>query len=314
MNIDLHHMRHFVTVAEELHFGRAAVRLGMAQPPLSQSIKRLEAKLGFSLFERSRRKVELTPSGRVFLGEAKRTLAQAELAVRLAREAASDDLAQLTLTFVSAALYRILPAALRAYRAEMPTVGIRLQECGTDTQLAQLRDGAADLGFVHPPLRNAADLAVQTIHRDRVVAAVPASSELAVMSSIGLSDLVDERFVLFPSRRGPDLYGRILGACRDAGFAPRIEQEATLMHTILSMVAGEAGVSLVPDGARTMGVDGVVFVPITGLADDLVWELAIVWRANRVRRPLRLLIDTVVDVGRAVENATDVGRTGTLAS
>ena len=299
MSVDLHHMRHFVAVAEELHFGRAAARLGMAQPPLSQSIKRLENGLGFALFERSRRKVQLTPAGRIFLDEARRTLAQAETAVRLGREAASDDLAQLTVTFVSAALYRILPAALRAYRATLPGVRVRLEESGTDAQLVRLRDGEIDLGFVHPPLKETSGLEVQTIQRDRLIAAVPISSDLAQRESLRLSDLADRDFVLFPPRIGPALYGRIISACRSSGFVPHVAQEARLMHTILSLVAAETGVSLVPDGARSMAVDGVAFVPVAGLPDDLVWELALVWRSRGVRRPLRLLIDTVISVGEA---------------
>src|SRR3981081_1732970 len=148
MDMELRHMRHFVAVAEELHFSRAAARLGLAQPPLSQSIKRLEISLGVVLLTRTQRSVELTPAGHVFLDEARRTVAQADRAVHLARRAAIDDLTEIHITFVSAALYRILPAALRRYRAQCPEVEIHLEERATDLQLASLRDGSVDIGFL----------------------------------------------------------------------------------------------------------------------------------------------------------------------
>lgn len=293
MTVDLHHMRQFAVVAEELHFGRAAQRLHMTQPPLSQSIRRLEEALGFKLFERTRRKVELTPAGRVFLEEARRTVTQADEAIRLARRAASDDLAEISLTFVSAALYRVLPAALREYRKRFPQVAIKLDERPTDAQLTDLRAGAVDLGFLHPPLEDAAGLEVRSVHRDTIVAAVSRDSRFATLTTLGLHDLAEEEFVLFPHRQGPVLHNRIVASCRTAGFIPRIAQEARQMHTILSLVAAGMGVSLVPDGARTMRVDGVAFVALNGLPTDLVWELAIAWRPKTARRALREFVRTV---------------------
>jgi DNA-binding transcriptional LysR family regulator len=258
-------MRHFVAVAEELHFGRGAARLGMAQPPLSQSIRRLEEALGFPLFERTQRKVALTPAGRVFLDEARRTLMQADEAVRLARRAASDDLAQLSVTFVSAALYRVLPEVLRRFRSEWPEAEIRLDERPTDLQIADLRSGAVDAGFVHPPLRDAADLEVEIVHSDHLVVALPEATVLA-------------RSVLFPHQQGPALHSRIMQACRRAGFLPRVTQEARQMHTLLTLVAAGMGVSLVPAGAQTMPLEGVAFRPLHGLPGDLAWDLAVAWR------------------------------------
>src|SRR5579859_4104472 len=242
MDVELRHMRHFVAVAEELHFGRAAARLGLAQPPLSQSIQRLERGLGVQLFVRSHRKVELTPAGRTFLDEARRTLTQAETAVHLARRAAVDDLTELKVTFVSAALYRLLPAALRNYRAQFPAVEIHLEERATDGQLDGLRDGSVDIGFVHPPLKDAGELDVRMIYRDRLMAAIPSASALASEPAVVLADLADEGFVLFPFRQGPNLHARITSACRRAGFVPRVLQEALQMHTILSLVAAGMGV------------------------------------------------------------------------
>lgn len=293
MKLDLRHMRHFVAVAEELHFGRAAARLNMAQPPLSQSIRRLEDGIGFALLERSSRRVALTPAGRIFLEEAKRTLAQAEATLRLSRQVASDELAELTLGFVSAAVYELLPRALRSFRQRVPKVQIRLEEQPSDVQAEMLQNGAIDLGLLHPPLKDAEGLELQIVHRDPFVAAVPVDSPFAGVERLALADLAEQDLILFPYRLGPNLYRSILAACRQAGFAPRIVQEARLMHTILSLVAAGMGVSLVPEGARTMRISGVAFVPLAGLPEDLAWELAMAWRRNDRRRALLQLLDVV---------------------
>ena len=293
MSVDLHHLRHFVAVAEELHFGRAAARLHMAQPPLSQSIRRLEAALGFPLFVRTQRRVELTPAGQVFLTEARRTLQQMDEGVRMARRAASEDLAEISITFTSAALYRVLPAALRAYRERFPMVDVRLDERSTDAQLAGLQDGSIDVGFVTPPLKGMSGLEVEMIDRDRFCLAVPASSPLCHRSPIGLAELSDESFVLFPYAQGPSLHGRLMSACRQVGFVPRVRQEARQMHTILSLVAAGMGVAFVPEGARSMRVDGVAMVPLVGMPDDLTWDLAMVWKPRSARRSIVEFLRTV---------------------
>lgn len=296
MTVDLHYMRHFVAVAEELHFGRAAARLGMAQPPLSQSIRRLEAAFGFALFERTQRRVTLTAAGRVFYEEARRTLVQADEAVRLARRAASDDTAQLSITFVSAALYRILPDALQRFRQRWPEVELRLDERPTELQVADLKSGAIDAGFVHPPLQHAADLNVELLHSDRLMIAIPKSSTLARRRSVALADLKGHDMVLFPHQQGPVLHNRIMQACRQAGFLPRITQEARQMHTLLTLVSAGMGVSLVPAGAQTMRIDGVLFKPLHGLPDDLAWELAIAWRPRGATVALGRFLDAVRSV------------------
>jgi DNA-binding transcriptional LysR family regulator len=285
-------------VAEELHFGRAAARLNMAQPPLSPSIKRLEGSLGLPLFARTQRRVELTPAGQVFLAEARRTLQQADEAVRLARRAASEDMAELAVTFTSAALYRVLPASIRAHRDRFPSVEIRLDEQPTDAQLAGLQDGSVDVGFVTPPLKAISGLEVEIVSQDRFGLAVPLSSPLAQRQAVALNELAREAFVLFPYVQGPALHGRLMSACRQAGFVPRVRQEARQMHTILSLVAAEMGVSLVPEGARSMRVDGVAIVPLTGTPDDLSWDLAIAWKPRGARRALIAFLQTIRSLDR----------------
>ncbi|NKC05049.1 LysR family transcriptional regulator [Brucella haematophila] len=287
MTLDLHHLRHFVAVAEELHFGRAAIRLHMAQPPLSQSIRRLEADLGFSLFERTRRHVELTPAGAVFLIEARKTLLQADEAVRIARRAASAAVAELSITFVSAALYHLLPETLRRFTRAHSKVAIRLDERPTDAQLSDIIKGSVDLGFVHPPAASERELHVETIFRDRFIVAIPESDDLARAASVSLSNLASRRFIMFPYSQGPVLHARITQACRNAGFLPDIVQEARQMHTILSLVAAQLGVALIPSGARTMRINGVVFREIQDLPTDLVWELAIARRNRDSKKALQ---------------------------
>jgi len=259
------------------------------------------------VLERTQRKVELTPAGSVFLDEARRTLTQADEAVRLARRAASDEVAQLHVTFVSAALYRVLPEVLRQFRATWPDIEIRLDELPTDSQLANLRSGAVDAGFVHPPLRDAADLEVEAVQSDRLVLALPETNALAGRDLVALSDLRDESFVLFPHRQDPALHGRILQACRRAGFLPRVAQEARQMHTILTLVASGIGVSLVPAGAQTMRIDGVTFRPIGGLPDDLAWDLAVVWRRKGATPALRRFLTAVREIAGEVASADSSG-------
>lgn len=301
MMIDLNHMRHFVAVAEELHFGRAATRLGMAQPPLSQSIKRLEERLGFALFERTQRVVSLTAAGRVFLEEARRTIAQSEEAVRLARRAASDDLAEVSIAFVSAALYRLLPATIRAFHEVWPDTAIRLDERPTDTQLADLTSGDIDLGFFHPPIQAVDGLAVELVHRDRLIVAVPAHHPLAAQGPCRLADLAGQDFIMFPYQQGPVLHGNITNACRAAGFVPNVVQEARQMHTILSLVAAGLGISLVPKGARTMQIVGVAFVPLLDAPENVAWELAMGWRPRGARKALRNFLEVVRSTSQGLE-------------
>jgi DNA-binding transcriptional LysR family regulator len=249
--------------------------------------------LGFPLFARTQRKVELTPAGRVFLDEARRTLVQADEAVRIARRAASEELAELTVTFGSIALYRVLPAALRAHRKRFPKVEIRLDERATDAQVIGLQNGMVDLGFMTPPVKDASGLEIEVISRDRFAAAVPSDSSFARRERIALDTLAGEDFVFFPYVQGPSLHGRLMAACRQAGFVPRITQEARQMHTILSLVASGMGVSLVPEGAQTIRVEGVSFVPLSGMPEDVTWDLAMAWKPKGARRALTSFVQTV---------------------
>jgi len=155
------------------------------------------------------------------------------------------------------------------------------------------RAASVDLGFITPPVKDTSGLEIEVISQDRFVAAVPCDSSLAGRERIALSTLAGEDFVFFPYAQGPSLHGRVMAACRQAGFVPRVTQEARQMHTILSLVASGMGVSLVPEGAQTMKVEGVCFVPLSGMPEDVTWDLAMAWKPKGARRALTSFIQTV---------------------
>ena len=234
--MELNHLRHFVTVAEELHFGRAAARLGMAQPPLSQSIRRLEFSLEMQLFERSSRKVSLTPAGRVLLEEARRIIDQVDLAIRLAQRAAKGELDRLRVGFTPIALFGILPRVVQAFRKRWPGVEVMLEEHGTPEQIARLQNGNLDIGFLNHHGESIERLAMRTIARAPQIAAVPSAWPIARKKKIRLADLGTYPFISIEPSRSPSIYASVNAACRAAGFVPNIVQHATWTSTTLSLV------------------------------------------------------------------------------
>jgi len=273
--IELRQLRQFIAVAEELSFRRAADRLHMAQPPLTVTIKQIEEELGTLLIERTNRIERLTPAGLVFLEECKRTVMQAERAIVAARRAGAGLSGALRVTFVASAAREILPAILRAFREQYPEVELTLTEAMTAQQIAQLKADQADVGFVIPPLRDADGLSLEVLTRNQMVAALPENHPLAQRQSIALADLASEPWVLFPARQGPGLHERVLTACAQAGFVPRVGQEALQMDTIASLVAGGMGVGLVTRIIATANRPGVVFRDLTGTGTPVEYELAI---------------------------------------
>lgn len=290
--MELYHLRHFVAVAEELHFGRAAKRLNMAQSPLSHSIKRLESLIGVRLFERSKRHVTLTTAGTVFLEESRETLQKADRATRLARRAAAGEIGHLTVAFVSRALFCGLPNAVRLFREQWPDVEVRLDELTSSEQLPRLRDGSVDLGVLYA-IEGTEAFSRQTVERSEFVCAVPAGSPLAKRRKIRLAELAHQPFVLTPRVASPDLQDRILAACRNAGFVPKVAQESRHENAMLSLVASGVGVTLVPATARSAQVEGITFLPITDLPPYLYTELVIVWMPRGVSPALQALIDFI---------------------
>src|SRR5258708_4679460 len=240
------HLRYFVTVAEELHFGRAAGKLHISQPPLSMQIRALENELGVTLFNRTQRRVSLTQAGAALLGEARHILARVEQAVLMTKRAGRGEIGELAIGFISVADYNVLPVVLREFRRRFPLVKLTLRESTTDAQIRDLLAGRIDVGFMLPPI-NEASLQSVPILREPLIAALPAKHPLAGRpGKLGLEKLKDAPFILFPRPYAPGLYDDIVSCCKAAGFSPQVEQEAIQMQTIVSLVSAEPRGALIP--------------------------------------------------------------------
>jgi DNA-binding transcriptional LysR family regulator len=263
---DLRQLRQFVAVAEELHFHRAAARLNMSQPPLTTAIRKLEEEIGVELVTRGNRTMGLTAAGMVFLIEARITLQQAERAVTAARETAAGQTGLVRIGYVGSALYGRLPDAIQAFRRAQPDVRLELIEATSARQVFLLREGSIDVGVLIAPVAEAADLRFADFDEDRLAIAVPRAHALADARTLTLAELADEDFVLWPQREGRGFHLRVIQLCATAGFVPTVAQEAHGMHAVLSLVAVEAGVSIVPQSMRGFRGDRIVYHPIPGEA------------------------------------------------
>ena len=292
---DLRQWRYFVTVADERHFGRAAERLSMTQPPLSQAIRALEEALGVALFVRTKRSVALTAVGAALLPDVRRLLASADALPPLARRLARGEAGSLSLAFVSTADYGLLPSLLRAFGARYPQVRLQLAEATSDVQIDELVAGRIDAGLVIPPVppRHAAGLSYLPVVREPLVVAMPvaAAPDGPEDEPVHLADLAALPLVIFPRRLAPGFYDIITGCYGALGLTPRIGQEAIQMQTIVSLVSAGMGVALVPQSLRNLRRTGVVYRPLAG--DAPVVETGLVWRTGDVSPVLAGFIDVV---------------------
>jgi DNA-binding transcriptional LysR family regulator len=272
--IELRHLRYFVAVAEHGGFRRAAEHLHVSQPPLSQQIAQLEARLGAPLLVRSRRGTGLTAAGEAFLRDARLLLADLDRAVETARRAAAGRTGLVRLGFVGSAAYPIVPDIVRAFRAAHPDVEVRLRELSTSEQLDALATGSLDVGFARSPLDEPA-LEVEPVATEPILAALPHGHHLAAAPEVRLEDLAAEPFVMFPRAQAPAFFDHLVNRVAVAGAVPRIAQEAREMHTIVSLVAAGLGVSLVPASVSALAFADVVYRPIAG---SPLTELVIVRR------------------------------------
>lgn len=275
--MELRHLRYALAIADELHFGRAAARLHIAQPPLSQQIKQLEDEIGVRLFDRSHRRVRLTDAGAAFMAEARRTLASAERAADAARRAARGEVGRLAIGYVSSAAYQLLPALVRAFRRRAPDVTLALEEMSSSEQSRALAARALDLGIVRRPPPVEPGLAGTVVRREPTVLALPRDHALAPRRTLRLRELAREPFVVFPARPRPSWADVAVDLCRRAGFEPRIVQEAIEMASALSLVAAGIGIALVPASVRAVRRPGVVF---RAIAPAPISELMLVRRAE----------------------------------
>ena len=263
--IDLRRLQAFVAVAEEGHITRAADRLGMAQPPLSRLVRRLEDELGVLLLRRLPRGVELTEAGAALLDEARVVLARAARIGDTVQRAMRGEQGRLAVGFTSsAALHPFVPAALLAFREARPGVDLELDEAGTMELVGAMLQGRLDAAFVRSPVRSIRGLIVDPILDEPMVVALPVGHTLAAAqaASVPLGALATEAFILYRRPAGPGLYDAIVAACRDAGFTPLIAQEAPRLPSTLSLVAAGLGISIVPASMQRIAMAGVVFRPL----------------------------------------------------
>jgi len=286
--MELRHLRYFVTVAEELHFGRAARRLNLSQPPLSRQVQRLEAELGVTLFDRDRHRVALTRAGALLLPEARRTLQRADGVARVADRIRSGDAGRLRIGYVHSALYGTVPPLLRRFRAQVPGVQLAIRELVTSELVAAVDEDRLDVAFVRPPV-GGDGLAARVVDEEPLVAVLPDDHDLAERPEIELSELAGEPFVLFPRPLGEGLWDMIVQACVATGFTPRIVQESPQIHTIVGLVAAGVGVTLVPSSVRRLALPGVRYVGLTPSSPAAL--LAVLWAPTRAFPALERFLD-----------------------
>jgi DNA-binding transcriptional LysR family regulator len=303
--VELRQLRYFVAVAEELHFGRAAARLHMTQPPLSQAIAALEDGLGAPLFLRNRRAVQLTPAGSALLPEARRILAEASTLPELVRAAAAGEAGRLALAFVTSADYSVLPPFLRRYSERYPGVHLTLQETTSDVQVEELLAGRIDAGLLIPPLpdKARAELDYMKVLQEPLILCAPAGlaalrgtharARAQAPAPIRLQDLPHLPLIIFPREISPALYDAILSCFRAAGLAPAIGQQAIQMQTIVSLVSAGMGLALVPQSVCNLMRPGVEY---RTLADPTpLVETGIAWRRDNPSPVLKGFLELLRD-------------------
>jgi len=284
---DLRQLRQFAVLAEECHFGRAAARLAMTQPPLTQAIQRLEAALGARLFERTQRRVALSPAGAVLLPLARKLLEGADALAPAVRAAAAGLSGQLRLAFVSSVTYGPLPAWLSGFRAAYPDVALSLREATLDVQLELFAAGEIDAGFVlHAPGAVPPGFEHVRVIDEALVMALPVG-HAAWRSATGATprlrwrDVHAEPLVIFPRQIAPSLFDALVSAYHAGGETMRIAQQAIQMQTIVNLVSGGMGVAWVPESLTHLQRAGVRYARVTGLPGQaLRCETSLVWRAG----------------------------------
>lgn len=261
--MELRHLRYFLAVAQELHFTRAAQRLGIAQPPLSQQIQQLEAELGVTLLLRGRQGVELTDAGLAFREEATRVLVAADRAMETARRIGNSEIDKLTIGFtVSASIHPFVPRVIQACRARFPKVDIILLQRTTNELVDALRDQLVDVAFIRSPAPNIPSVQIETLLHEPLVAVLPSAHRLAGRDTISIRDLNGEPFIFYPRKVGTGIYDAVVQACRSCGFVPEVRLEVPEMTSVVTFVAAGMGVSLVPETMRQLRAEGVKYVSL----------------------------------------------------
>ncbi|MDO9434665.1 LysR family transcriptional regulator [Hydrogenophaga sp.] len=296
--MEFRHLRYFLVLAEELHFGRAAQRLAITQPPLSLNIQQLEASVGAQLFTRNSRGVQLTAAGQAFVPAARALLDQANQAAREARDVSQGLVGSLQIGFVGTALYRGLPGILKSFGAEHPRLRLVLREMSSSEQLIDLRHERLDVGFVHTT-HVPAGFSQILLSSQPFVACLPAGHALARRKRLSLSRLQGEPFAMVSRAVSPDYHERFLGLCADAGFAPELRYELRHWLSVVSLVAQDLAVALVPAAMQQAGLPAAVFVPLDAQAQP--YDTHCLWLSDRRPDALTAFLATVQAFAQPLE-------------
>jgi DNA-binding transcriptional LysR family regulator len=291
--MDLRRLRYFIAVAEELHFGRAARRLHISQPPLSQQIQALEAELGAALFERSGHRISLTDAGRELLPRARGVLAQAEAARTAVQRLGRGESGVLQLGFTgSLPLTPVMPRVLHDFRLAFPGVQLQLRELSTHEQIERLAGETLDVGFFRPTRHAGLDLLeTRVVMREELLVALHADNPLARRKRLPLAALAAEPFILYARSVSTGLHEQILALCLKAGFQPRVVQEVHEMPTVVGLVAAGMGLALVAGTMQRIQVPGVVFRPLAEAASS---DILLAWKRGGAAPALRNFLDVAL--------------------
>lgn len=289
--MELRQLRYFIAVAEERHFGRAAQRLGMAQPPLSQQIRQLEDQLGVTLLERTTRRVDLTPAGQELLERGRAVLAEIATLEADVHRIGAGTTGVLRLGCCGAATYASMPRVLRGVAERLPGVALTVQGEMSDAAVESgLRERTLDLGLLHPPVATPG-IEHRVVGRERLVVAVPQGSPLVSGRGLAVGDLREQVFVGHPE--GSPLQRAVDELCRGGGFQPRVAQSTPEISVMLSLVAAGQGVAVLPEQVRALRLDGVAY---EDLADVAHVELVLAWRGEDRSAVLRSVLELVVEL------------------
>jgi DNA-binding transcriptional LysR family regulator len=276
--IDIRHFRYFQAVAQELHFGRAANRLHIAQPALSRQIQQLEQEIGTPLLRRTQRRVELLPAGQVFLERSNLVLEEVARAVADARRTGAGEFGRLSVGFIHSSTYGLLPSIVERFRLLYPDIELELHEMPIAEQHMALTRGVIDVGLLRPQPAPQ-ELEVEPVLEDPFLVAVAHKHRLAARASVRLEELQGEPMVMFPHRGSPLFHSRIIAMCEKAGFTPCVVQEATQIHTVAGLVGAGIGLAIIPGTARNLNPRGVHFLEIADRPEPV--HVALGWLRSR---------------------------------
>lgn len=308
--MELRQLKYFVTVAEELHFGRAAEALHLSQPALSKQIQALENSLEIQLFERTKHWVRLTIAGQKFLETAHRILHEVEEGIQVTRQVADGEIGRLRIGFTETTLFSLAPNIVKTYREQYPKVELILTNGGTEAQVEALRTHQIDVGFVYLPIRESS-LSIHPLFEEVYITAVPTTHRLARQQRIALQSLANEPLIFYPRSLAPVLHANFIKCCEQAGFVPNIVQEAELAQTRLGLAAAGVGITFVLSNIQNLSAKGIVYRPLIG--DFLMLKLALAWRQNESLPVVHEFLKVLKTIKFANGGVADPYKTGSLS-